>query len=61
MILWPEQGVDELGKQRMISRTPLKQVGDPIDIATTVCFLIRDAGFISGQVINVDGGRTVMP
>ena len=60
-IMWPQQGVDEIAKQRLISRTPLKQVGDPMDIATAVCYLIRDAGFISGQVINVDGGRTVVP
>ena len=60
-ILWPEQGMDEVSKQRMISRTPLKQVGSPDDIANTICFLVRDAGFITGQIINVDGGRTVVP
>ncbi len=60
-IMWPEQGMDELSKQRMISRTPLKQVGDPTDIASTICFLIKDAGFITGQIINVDGGRTIVP
>ncbi len=60
-IMWPEQGMDELSKQRLVSRTPLKQVGNPEDIATTVCFLIKDAGFITGQIINVDGGRTIVP
>jgi len=60
-IMWPEQGVDELSQQRLISRTPLKRTGEPEDIARTVCFLIRDAGFITGQVINVDGGRSAVP
>ncbi|MBX2869676.1 MAG: pteridine reductase [Acidiferrobacterales bacterium] len=60
-IMWPEQGVDELAKQRMISRTPLKQMGEPMDIARAVCYLIRDAGFVTGQILNIDGGRTVMP
>ena len=60
-IMWPEQDTDELSQQRMISRTPLKRVGSPEDIALTVAFLIRDADFITGQVINVDGGRSIVP
>ncbi len=59
-ILWPEQGLDEMSKQRIISRTPLKRAGDPEDIARTAVFLIRDAGFITGQVLVVDGGRWVV-
>ncbi|MBI3897596.1 MAG: pteridine reductase [Gammaproteobacteria bacterium] len=59
-ILWPQGGADEMSKQRMISRTPLKRLGDPDDIARTVLFLIRDAGYITGQVIAVDGGRSVV-
>lgn len=60
-ILWPEAGMDELSKQRLISRTPLRQAGNPEDIARTILFLIADAPYITGQVINVDGGRTVVP
>ena len=60
-ILWPEHGMDELSKQRLISRIPLRQAGDPDDIARTVMFLIADAPYITGQVIAVDGGRTVLP
>lgn len=59
-ILWPETGMDEMSKQRVVSRTPLKRAGDPADIARTVLFLIRDAGFLTGQVIAVDGGRSVV-
>jgi pteridine reductase len=59
-MLWPEDGIDEMNKQRMISRTPLKRIGKPDDIAQTVLFLVGDADFITGQVIAVDGGRRVV-
>ncbi len=58
-ILWPEAGLDEMSKQRIVSRSPLKRSGDPEDIARAVLFLIRDAGFITGQTLAVDGGRVV--
>lgn len=58
-ILWPETGIDEMSKQRIVSRTPLKRSGDPEDIARTALFLVRDAGFVTGQVLGVDGGRGV--
>ncbi len=60
VILWPESNLDEMSKQRIISRTPLKRSGDPEDIARTARFLICDAGFITGQVMVVDGGRWVV-
>lgn len=59
-IMWPENDTDELAQQRLVSRTPLKRIGNPSDIATTVKFLLTDAEFINGQMINVDGGRTVV-
>jgi pteridine reductase len=59
-ILWPEIDLDELTKQRIISRVPLKRSGDPDDIARTILFLVRDAGYITGQIIAVDGGRSVV-
>ena len=60
-ILWPEGDVDEIAQQRLISRTPLKRAGNPTDIAETVLFLVRDAEFLTGQVVNVDGGRSIVP
>lgn len=59
-ILWPENELDEMAKQRIISRTPQKRSGQPEDIAKTILFLIRDATYITGQVIAVDGGRSVV-
>lgn len=60
-ILWPDHDHDEVAQQRLISRTPLKRMGTPREIADTVLFLIRDAGFTSGHVIPVDGGRSTVP
>jgi pteridine reductase len=58
-ILWPEHELDEETKQQIIDRTALKRQGSPQEIARTALFLIRDAGYISGQIINVDGGRSL--
>lgn len=58
-ILWPENDMDDLTKQRIISRTFLKRQGDPSDIARAALFLIRDATYMSGQILTVDGGRSL--
>lgn len=60
-ILWPEDhsSFDEVSRQRIISHTILKHIGHPDDIAEAVYFLAAHAGFITGQVINVDGGRSI--
>jgi pteridine reductase len=57
-ILWPED-IDEVAKQRIVSRIALKRQGTPEDIARTILFLINDAEYITGQIITVDGGRTL--
>jgi len=57
-ILWPEN-LDEVAKQRIVSRTFLKRQGEPNDIAKTILHLINDAAYITGQVIAVDGGRSL--
>jgi len=58
-IMWPENGIDDVTKKRILSRTTLKRQGSPEDIARAALFLIRDAGYISGQTIAVDGGRSL--
>lgn len=58
-ILWPEREMDEVTQQRIISRTFLKRQGNPDNIARAVLFLVRDAEYTSGQVITVDGGRSL--
>lgn len=58
-IMWPAADMDDIAKQRIVSRTYLKRKGEAIDIARTVLFLIKDADYITGQVIAVDGGRSL--
>lgn len=58
-ILWPEQGLSGDAKREILSRTALERPGTPGDIARTVLFLVRDALYITGQIIAVDGGRTI--
>ncbi len=57
-ILWPEN-MDTATQQRIISRTFLKRQGNPRDIAKAVRFLITNADYMSGQVLTVDGGRSL--
>jgi pteridine reductase len=58
-ILWPDNDMPDHTKKLILERTTLKKAGNPIDIAKTILFLVRDAHYITGQVIAVDGGRTI--
>lgn len=58
-ILWPEVEAYEPIHQEIIERTALKREGHPRDIAATVWFLISASDYITGQIIAVDGGRTL--
>jgi pteridine reductase len=60
-ILWPENELwqDEVARQRIINQTALKRIGEPEDIAKAVEFLVAQAPYVTGQVIAVDGGRSV--
>lgn len=58
-ILWPDHEMNEVAKQRIISATALKRHGNPEDIAKTVWFLIHEADYVTGQILNIDGGRTL--
>lgn len=60
-ILWPEAGKPPSEQQALIARTPLQRIGRPEDVATTALWLLRDAGFVTGEIIRVDGGRTLLP
>ncbi len=56
-ILWPEMDENQSNQQELLDKTALKRMGTPKDIAKTILFLVRDADYITGQVIPVDGGR----
>lgn len=57
-ILLPEDEANVYTHEMMVERTALKRQGQPADIARTVLFLLREAPYITGQVIPVDGGRS---
>lgn len=59
-IEWPDDAVSfsQAARAAIVEHTLLKCIGDPTDIARTVKFLVFDAPYITGQVINVDGGRS---
>ena len=57
-IMWPKQDLSNVKKQKeILSRIPLKRAGGPMDIAKAVFFLIEHSNYITGQNIDVDGGR----
>lgn len=58
-VLWPGDGKAYDDQQAMLARTPLQRAGSPEDVASAVLWLLRDAPFVTGQVIRVDGGRTL--
>jgi pteridine reductase len=60
-ILWPEheEWLDKSLRKEIIDRTLLKRMGEPDDIAKAVSFLISDAPYVTGQIIAVDGGRSI--
>jgi pteridine reductase len=58
-ILWPESGMSEELRRSIIRQTALKRAGEPEDIAAAVLFLVRDAPYVTGEIIAVDGGRSV--
>ena len=58
-VLWPERDLDEALKAEIVSKTALKRSGSPEDIARTALFLAAEAPYVTGQVVTVDGGRSL--
>ncbi len=57
-ILWPEDGMTAETQQTILQQIPLQRAGNPEDIAACVLYLLRDAPYVTGQIIAVDGGRS---
>ena len=56
--MWAEADAKKINKQKeILSKIPLNKTGSPNDIAKAILFLIKDADYITGQNINIDGGR----
>jgi len=58
-VLWPERELDAALKAEIIAKTALKRAGSPEDIARTAYFFAVEAPYVTGQVIAVDGGRSL--
>ena len=58
-VLWPEGQGDAKQREKIVERTILKRMGEPADIARTALFFAAHAPFVTGQVLAVDGGRSV--
>lgn len=58
-ILWPDDGKDYTDRQRLLAGTPLGRLGEPEDIAEAVLYLLAQARYTTGQVLTLDGGRSL--
>ncbi|HEY2416329.1 MAG TPA: pteridine reductase [Steroidobacteraceae bacterium] len=58
-VLWPAGGLEEERKERILAQIPLQHAGGPEDIARTVLFFAADAPYVTGQILAVDGGRSI--
>lgn len=60
-VLWPDEGeeLDPKLQEKIVNRTLLKRAGSPEDVAKAVRFLICEATYVTGQVLAVDGGRSL--
>ena len=58
-ILWPETTPAELEQNEILGRTALGRLGEPGDIASAVAYLALDAPYVTGQILAVDGGRSL--
>lgn len=58
-VLWPERDLDDALKAEIVSKTALKRSGSPDDVARAALYLAAEAPYVTGQVITVDGGRSL--
>ncbi len=58
-ILWPEHDTDYAKKAEILTRIPMKRAGEASDIAKAALFLVANAPYVTGQILVVDGGRSL--
>jgi pteridine reductase len=58
-ILWPENDDNEAARQAVLDRTVMKRIGEASDIADAVAYFALDASYVTGQILAVDGGRSL--
>ena len=58
-ILWPESDMSDATKASILDEVPLARAGSPEDVAGCVVWLVRDATYVTGQIVAVDGARSI--
>ena len=58
-VMWPEDGMDSHLKEAIIDKTALKRPGSTDDVARAALFFASEAPYVTGQILAVDGGRSV--
>ena len=58
-VLWPEGGLDPALQDEIVAKTALKRTGSPDDIARAAFFFAAEAPYVTGQILAVDGGRSI--
>jgi pteridine reductase len=58
-VLWPEHEMSAELQHEIINKTALKRRGSPEDIAAAALFFAKDAPYVTGQILAVDGGRSI--
>jgi pteridine reductase len=58
-VMWPEDGLDPALEANIIERTALKRTGSALDVARACLYFAADAPYVTGQVLAVDGGRSI--
>ena len=58
-VMWPEDGMDAALQARILARTALKRPGSAVDVARACLFFATEAPYVTGQILAVDGGRSI--
>ena len=58
-VMWPEGGVDKALQEKITQRTALKRPGSAHDVARACLFFATGAPYVTGQILAVDGGRSI--
>jgi pteridine reductase len=58
-VMWPEDGMDRSLEAKILARTALKRPGSAVDVARACLFFATEAPYVTGQVLAVDGGRSI--
>jgi len=58
-VLWPEEGLDRALEAKILQRTALKRAGSAVDVARACLYFASEAPYVTGQVLAVDGGRSI--